>query len=305
MLDIGEAIGAGFRVLRERPVAGLIWAAVYFVATAIIGAISLPLIRQQMLAAQSGDFSGAAPFMVEVQALNILMVLVMLVLWSASYRAVLRPEDDRFGYLRLGGDELRLFLLSLIFLIVAVAVLFAVSLLFGVLGAGAMLAMGGGRGGGASAGGILIAVVLSIALLAAMVFLSVRFALAFPLTFQRRKIVIGAAWRLSRGSFWAMLVAFLVVAVIYMILATLVTLITGAGYLSMMASSFSDPAHMGEAARQMIDSRLGGLTAMRVLSWVLSTVAGTVWIAMSGCGLADAARQLTPDSAEEIAAIWE
>lgn len=303
MLDIGEVIGSGFRVLRDRPVVGLIWGGAYFAITAIIGVISMPLVHQQLLAARDGDLSGAMPFMVEVQLLNMVMLAVMLVLWSASYRAVLRPDDDRAGYLRLGGDELRLLVLAIIFGIVFAGIAFAASLLLGLLGAGAFVAFGG-QGTGAGAGGILIAFVVGIALFAAMIFLSVRFALAFPLTFHRRKIVIGEAWRLSRGSFWAMFVAFLVVAIVYFILATIVAMVAGAGYFSTLVASFSNPEQMSSAAREFADARFGGITAMTLLQWVLSAAAGTVWVAMSGCGLADAARQLLPTSAEQVDEIW-
>src|SRR5690606_10927907 len=60
-------------------------------------------------------------------------------LGAAVYRAILRPADGGVGYLRLGGDELRLIGLSIIYFLLTVVgmvvITFVAGLVVGLLGA--------------------------------------------------------------------------------------------------------------------------------------------------------------------------
>lgn len=153
--SIGEAIASGFRLPRERPRAMLAWIGVELVSTLLRTIIAAPLapameqLSQQMGAGAPDPMQVSAAL--ETMAPRMLLVgALFLVSWSvlaaAAARAVLRPEDSRFGYVRLGADEMRVFAAMLI--IVAVLFLgymagaFLVSLLLAAFAGPAALVIG-------------------------------------------------------------------------------------------------------------------------------------------------------------------
>ncbi|MBW4330120.1 hypothetical protein KY084_04430 [Stakelama sp. CBK3Z-3] len=298
-MDMGAVIGAGFRVIRERPGAFAVWAAVYIVVTVAMGLLFMPDLQGLMTAQETGAAPEAVFARLGGMALFYpLLMLALLILNNAAFRAILRPADSRAAYLRLGMDELRVFALGLLFVIV-----FAVLGMIIAMVAGVGMAFGPGRGSGTPGpGSIALFGLLGLGFFALWIFLSVRFALAMPLTVLRRKIVIGDAWRLSRGHFWAMLGAFIVVFLIYMIAAVMVSLITGGG-MGAMGGLF-DPDRLRQLGEQQLARQANGITVFMILGWIASGITGTFWVALSACGLASAALQLAPDSEEALEEIW-
>ena len=120
-----DAALEGFRLTRERPIAVLIWAAVRLVygiaSLLLLVGISGPAVQQ--LAAMEN--SAAAPTPAEVMPLTaqlapagfailILSLIFYSVVYTAVLRAILRPADQAFAYLRLSVEELRQFGLAAI-----------------------------------------------------------------------------------------------------------------------------------------------------------------------------------------------
>ena len=108
-----DAAFTGFRVVWERPLAVAIWAAVQFVVSLAINlfiAISAGQAFGQM--SQLGLQPPADPDKVmalfrQVAPTYVVVLIVVLVLaavfYAAMNRAVLRPAESRFGYLRLAS----------------------------------------------------------------------------------------------------------------------------------------------------------------------------------------------------------
>ena len=294
-MDMGAVIGAGFRIIRERPGVFAIWAAIYIAMSVGMGLLMIPYFRGIAAAAESGATSTAilsqmGPFFL----IYPIMTAVLLVLNNAAYRSVLRPDDSRAAYLRLGMDELRVFVLALLLFILWAVATGTVSLL-AIFGFATVFdARQSGTGFAAIAGAIG-----GFIMLVAFAFIAVRLSLAFPLTILRRKIIVGDAWRLSRGHFWAMLGSFIVVFLIYMIASTVVSLITGGG--SAMMTMMVDPERLQQATQQRMS---GGFSVMMIISWLVTGIVGAMWVALSAGGLATAAQQLAPDSEEALEAVW-
>lgn len=113
-----ESAFEGFRLARRAPLAILAWAAAYVIFFAVFFAVAGgSLINVVTLAEQLQQ--SAEPSMEEMatimRAYGALMFLALplsmlfsAVLSTGVARAVIRPEDGRFGYLRLGLDELRI-----------------------------------------------------------------------------------------------------------------------------------------------------------------------------------------------------
>ena len=252
-----DAAFTGFRVVWERPWAVLIWAAVQFAASLAINlfiAVSAGQAFAQM--SQMGLqppadpqkvmalFRQIAPTYVAV----LIAVLVLAAVFSAAMnRAVMRPAESRFGYLRLASDELRQLGLFVILILLAfgfyLAVLTVAAVVVGVLGA----LLGTGAQVGA---GVLLAILLPV-LACVFIFLGVRLSLASPLTFATGRVNVFGSWAMTRRRFWPLfgtyLIAFalsLVVSALTLAIAVLAVAILGGGIqaLSVFQSDLSTVA---------------------------------------------------------------
>ncbi|MBX3595799.1 hypothetical protein [Sphingomonas sp.] len=291
MFSVGRILEGAFGVIREHFVAVLIWAGLYLAASIAILMTTAPLMRSAM-----GDPGALMAAMVPIYLLNLLLGLVGLVIYTAAMRAVLRPQAGGLAYLRLGMDELRIFGLTLIFVIAGVAAGFGFSLLLGVLGMGAMAASQ------SALGSMIFGFVLVLALVSIVVFLMIRFALAFPLTLHRRRIVIGEAWRISRGRFWKLFGAALVITLIGMAMSIAVASFAMGSYFADLMAASGNPEAAAAVAEQQMES-VGMLSPGMILQSVASALVGAIWIALSAGSTATAAKLLVEDEfddAEEV-----
>ena len=202
-----EAAFSGFRLVVRRPLAVIGWSLGGFVLGLAFTAGPVVMAGGEFAALTSGKPEAARNIDWQVVGLAYAAMLVTglvagAVLYTAIYRAVLRPEQSRFAYLRLGADELRMTgLFVLVFLILAAGIFLATLAMILPIG---LIAAVAGSGGGAAAGLIgALSVLLTLPLMFVLAaWLGVRLSLAGPMTLDTRKIQLGAAWRLTRGHFW-------------------------------------------------------------------------------------------------------
>ena len=148
---VTEAAFEGFRLVRREPRTIAIWAVFSLVASVALVAA--------MITAGFGRFMGgaAAGATMTPEALTGFLVgeliaiggaiLIAAIMGAGVYRAILRPAESPLTRLRLGGDELRLVLLSVImgvvFTLLTVALAIPVGLLGVAIGVGASLGQAG------------------------------------------------------------------------------------------------------------------------------------------------------------------
>jgi hypothetical protein len=133
---------------------------------------------------------------------------------AASQRRYVR--DDRFS-LRLGADELRMMAVGLLWTLLNIVCFLPMLLV--LFGSGASLfnqALGGQSAAGMQ--GEMIATVfgslgLMLLLFPVYVFLATRLSPCFAMTIKDRRIVFFDAWNVSRGRFWPILGAFLIISI--------------------------------------------------------------------------------------------
>lgn len=234
-----DAATTGFRVVREHPTAVLFWAVaqllVGLASTLLLIVLAGPALTQLQAMSASGTQDTAAALSILRQLAPAYVVLLPLslaaygVIYAAMNRIVLRPQDSRFGYLRLGGDELRqlavLVAIGLIMLVVYI-VSAIVMIVIGAILSG-MAAAGGGGAAGSIVGG-LVAILAIFGILAPVIFVATRLSLASPQTFATGKINLFGSWTLTKGRFWPIFGTYFLSVILLMLTGLLAMLIIGA-----------------------------------------------------------------------------
>jgi len=228
-IPLSDTAFEGVRLMGRRPLAVLAWAAVMFVATALPVALFFGTMAPAFVDIMRHSVDGPQPSPVDMMNLQLrwmavngpLMLCSLVakaVLMCAVFRAVLRPEQRRFGYLRLGMTEV---LVGLVYLCVAILIFMAscagMVVMLGFTIAGAFASKGAAVG---------IALVLAVALAVLLGWLIVRLALALPMTFDDGRFRMFEAWQLSKGHalelFFVWLLAFAVVLVIELVIGSVI-----------------------------------------------------------------------------------
>jgi hypothetical protein len=223
-LSATEAALEGFRLIGRRPVSVLTWALAWTVLA--YGPLAWLLYVEGSSLAQSmaqafngfgverGDMPAMFARMLHLE-MDIYRVMGPWILWvwllhvvfrAAVYRAVLEPEKRSFAYLRLSGDELRLFLLQVIYVILVVAGL-------GVLiAAGVAVFSADGRLQQPVQG--LLDGLAVVALLVLCVYVGLRLSLAASMTFAEKRLRIFDSWGLT-GRHVLQMLGVVVLAVVF------------------------------------------------------------------------------------------
>lgn len=238
-MTVRGIVGGAIRFVRDHPVMLIVWSAINLVLGVAMRVIMAPIYQARLAALTAGthpqmpSFGSFVPVWIGIMA-------VMIILYTAVFRAVLFPEERRFAYLRIGLDELRL-----LGLIVVLGAGFALAWMAMLIVGGLAIAAAGTVLGFGRQTMIPVALLLFFILWCGLAFIAVRLLPAQPLTLLRRKIIIGEAWRLTRGHFWRLLGAFLIL----FLLIAIVSLIPA---LPQMGPVFSAMSHPGNPDMQLI-----------------------------------------------------
>lgn len=227
-----DAAMEGFRIARRKPMAMLAWAGASLVISLVSAALMVTLfgesLNQMMQMDQASESSPDEAIALMGQmglfylVLFPIVILIFAIFTAAVYRAVLKPQDDKFAYLRLGADELRLAVVQVVLFLLMILATFALAMVIGLVAAAIGIAAGGGDAGVGAAVAIGFAVaVLYIGMLVAMLAIWTKFSFAGPMTFVDRKIRIFESWRATKGFFWPLLGSYLLAVVLGIVVSML------------------------------------------------------------------------------------
>jgi hypothetical protein len=269
-----EAALEGFRITRENPRAFGAWVGASFffsVLAIIVDAVMPPGVRQG-LASLNADQTLTPHQLVDTLVLAapvLIFALAVLSITSAAvYRLIFRHDDARFGYLRLGADELRLMGLTVICFGLAIVLVVAVSLIVGIVLSIIAVAVPG------VANALRWpAALLSLAIVGAVM---VRLSLAPVATFAERRITVFESWGLTRGYFWPLLGAYALalacIVVIGILILIVFTLVAGA-VLVATGGQLSDVGLMLKPQDSSLKSYLSvGIIAYMIVSSIFSAL---------------------------------
>lgn len=268
-----EAAFEGFRIVRRHPLAIVFWGLAYvlfFVAFfALVGGQLAGVI------AQAEALQGGEPDVSDLQALGQsyfailglgapLGLLLSAVLSAGVARAVLNPSQKAFGYLRLGGDELRVLAVNLILSIALGLGFFVLAMIVGVVA--------GVVGQGNQGAGILVGVLLGLAFAVLAIWIAVRLSLAVPVTMAEKRIAPFASFAVTKGHFWPLLgmavIAFIMsilVSLLGSVIALPIMMFTGGGLAQLAALE-------GQSTAAIIQTAAPGLLAWGVVNAIVSAL---------------------------------
>ncbi len=223
-----DAAFEGFRVVRRKPVVLLWWAAFYLVSFALIFLVAAGPIAGLMAAASDLENMGPGatpedlePIMMAYASILPLVLplglLVGAVLSAAVARSVLEPGKSAFGYLRIGMDEVRVAVVSLVLMIV---LWLASAVSFGLAGV-----IAGFLGAADVPGGPLIMVVVFLAAAAFLIWLSVRLSLAVPITVAEKKFAFFDSFKVTGGRIWSLIGMAVIAFVMTMVVSILTSIV--------------------------------------------------------------------------------
>ena len=225
----------GFRIIRQKPILILFWGFVSLLLSAAMQWVMISMfgpIMDQMMAVTSGGATATSAAQATAQlslfakilpAYGVMAVASLAyyaVMNCAVFRAVLDSKDSGFGYLRLGGDELRqlvvMVLFFIIFIVIYIVAIIIASILGGILGA----IITGGAGNSPAAVAMIVLLVLLLVLLP-LIWFAVRMSFYTVHAFATKKIDLFGSWKYTKGRFWILFAGYLVSFVMAMLVMAL------------------------------------------------------------------------------------
>lgn len=210
---IGVAVFAAFIALFWGPVLGLVsWYGEI---------INASLAQDEAAMAQAGFPAGIFAVIPAIFLLMFVFYLLYAAYEAACLRWLIHGEQKGFMGLTLDADTWRVYVTYWVWFGLYLAGSTALSII--MIAVMSILALGG-AGAGADAAGmamgfIAVTGLLYIAYYGAMIYFAVRFAPAAATSIARRRFSFFQAWTVTKGRFWALLGAFLLLWLIYCIFA--------------------------------------------------------------------------------------
>lgn len=285
-----DAATEGFRLMGRRPGTTAAWVIAWLVLAfgpmIAMLAIVMPHLAEFLADLKDMPAGGAdamnrmSPFHMAFMSMIgpwvLWLFVAQTILQAAIFRSVLEPRNSAFASLRLGMDEVRLFLLHILLF-----VLWMVFLAVIMGGCAAIVAAAQQAPHGAAPWIDAAAVILAIVL---AVYVPVRLSLAAPMTFALKRIEVLGSWRRTRGRFWS-LVAMMLVIVVFTIV---ISVITGGVQKLLFAvlgdwSQISNLQNLGSDPRVIIPAALHavgpGLIAALLIQAIADVLIRIAWLA--------------------------
>ncbi|HLZ77270.1 hypothetical protein [Phenylobacterium sp.] len=288
-----DAALEGFRLTRENPKAFGIWAAASLLVNVLSGVIDafMPASVKHGLETISASDVMTGPQLLDALILTAPVILlglaVLNVMAAAVYRLIFRHDDTRFGYLRLGADELRLMGLTLIYIVLFIALVVGVGMVSGIVVALAGLA---GPTVQNFLGWLSIPVSFGV-----IVYVLVRLSLAPVATFAERRLAIFESWGLTRGQFWRLFGAYVLALACVVVVGFLALVVfTGAAGVVVLLTG-GKLADLGSILNPKDVTLSSYLSIGLIASMILSSVFSALWNAVMAAPGAVAYQQLHGD----------
>ena len=190
---------------------------------------------------------------------------------AACLRWMIHGETGGLFGLSLGADTWRVYFSYWIWFLLLIAFYIVCAIVAG----GAMASVFMGMQGGAepSPAAVIIPLVLGLLVVLALIYFSVRLAPAAATSVARRKFAFFDAWKVSRGRFWGLLGAFVLLFLMFMVFVIAVEVAFGVmvGMTAMNSVGQAEPQSAEEAFRAFATPQyMAGIVALIVAITIAS-----------------------------------
>jgi hypothetical protein len=311
--SIGEAFGAGFRLVGRKPLTVYGWGLALLVlgALPVLAALAwlapdfIRLVREAEASSGQADTQAEMARLMAVQskfivaqgALFLSDLAARAIVVGAVFRAVLSPDDRRFAYLRLSAKEVWLGLMTVSLSILAVISMLVLFTGLAILGGILYLLL---KDAG-DAPLVFCMLAGGAAVLIAATWLMVRLSLVLPMTFDEGGFPIAEAWTLTRGQGWKLFGLALAVGLVVVVIALVLQGLILGGFLGALGVQLGEPSKMtSQFERAIANWKTTLLPWILVFAAVAPAIAGA-FTAVAYAPFAEAYRQLKASAAGPVA----
>ena len=300
--SIGQALTAGLRLSVRHPLAVLVWGGVMMLFSLLAAAVVIPIILSMFAAMPLDSYDAEASealmqsslsFQLAINGLNLVQLVLSLVVWTAAMRATLRiGRPDKWFFMRLGMDELRVAVVMLaIFLGLYIGVLIIVLIGF---------AFGFALHAAGEFAVVIGVFVLVLAVLIGLLAIWSRLSLMPPASIITGQFAFVEGWRMGRGQTLRLMALNLAIWLVFMAVYVLVGIIVAAiligGFFASGAVWPEDPQTPAEVL-----AALKPMIGWAVLAFVPLTLFAGWAISFTAGALTSAARQLADGALPPVA----
>jgi hypothetical protein len=271
-MTVGELLGGGWNIITRRPKELIIWTVIQFIVGAALVAAIVPFVMSVTQAQQAALANGGAaapniPAGIGLFLLAYVLILVwLLMMFTAVVRATANEGGDRFAWLRFGGDELRLIGLGLLYIVATVVLWLLISIPVGIIIALAAT--------GNATAGVIVGIVFGIICFCGAIWLSVRLSLVGAVFVLEKSFALRKGWQATKGHFWTLFLTYLVMAIVYIVFQVILAAIVNPGAFGAMFGGATDPQQAIERQQQMMATFMSPSIGL-IIIWIVGTVIGT------------------------------
>jgi hypothetical protein len=224
-----QAALEGVRITQRKPLVVLAWAACYFAMLIVLGLVVAfafgGTVRTDLaLLARTNDLRELIDIVARRKGTLLPLIAFAVALQSvisvAIMRAVVRPQERRLAYLRVGREEARQFVVALVGWIVALVVTALPSAVLVLIGAG-LISLG------AVETNRWVEVLGAIAVAGLSIWFGIRLSLLSIITFAEGKLSLRRTWALTDHHFWRLLGMYFLAVVLTILVSVAQTLVSG------------------------------------------------------------------------------
>ncbi|KQZ25729.1 hypothetical protein [Caulobacter sp. Root1472] len=224
-----QAALEGVRITQRKPLVVLAWAACYFAMLILLGLVVAfafgGTVRTDLaLLARTNDLRELIDIVARRKGTLLPLIAFAVALQSvisvAIMRAVVRPQERRLAYLRVGREEARQFVVALVGWIVALVVTALPSAVLVLIGAG-LISLG------AVETNRWVEVLGAIAVAGLSIWFGIRLSLLSIITFAEGKLSLRRTWALTDHHFWRLLGMYFLAVVLTILVSVAQTLVSG------------------------------------------------------------------------------
>ena len=250
-LTASSAAFHGFGLIRRDPLAFLGVALLMTAYSAYLAVAILPAYAELMELSLSGvadpeTLTAASMSMAGAGGLAGLLILPLYaaILGAINRSLVFGASQGWLLGLKLGMDELRVVLVTIVGYILTFLPYFGVALAGFVLATG-MAAGVAAAGGGDAAAGVAVLLIIPVYFLAlgVMIWVGIRLSFAGPASVGEGRFVIFESWSMTKGRFWTLFLAYLlqfvIVFVAYLVVGIIVAAVFGASMVAAGQQEFT------------------------------------------------------------------